>query len=426
MTRPPIKLLTLWHGPLPPWMDRFADRVRANRLVDWELLAVTNVRHYNLLASLVSGVPCVKSTPYALCDLRPLFGQMFADRYAGYDWWGWCDLDVVFGDLDRLLPPLLEKYDVISGEPYSLAGPFTILRNTPATTTLYRRGDFQEVLSDPEYANFDEDGFAPPGGTNANPSFTRIAKASGLRLRLDDRSWAETQQMLASGVPSRCCEFKGNRLVEVPTGRELLLYHFTAAPKQWPLPNRHADRADEQSDCIRRERETPRPDEPPPEESPAYWSARVKRVLASGAPVHAAVMDTGVESWEAHQRHAAAVLRRHVREGMRVLDAGCGYGALAPTLRELQARYTGVDYCEDMVLLARLHHQLADVHLADIAELPFADDAFDLVVCRGVEGSTRTLVSNRKWRTMHAEMLRVAPVVVLLDSGRGVRVVKRA
>jgi ubiquinone/menaquinone biosynthesis C-methylase UbiE len=69
-------------------------------------------------------------------------------------------------------------------------------------------------------------------------------------------------------------------------------------------------------------------------------------------------------------------------EGRRILDAGCGSGALAAALRARGAEVTGFDASPAMVDLART--RLGDgtaVQVADLAEpLPFGDGEFDDVV----------------------------------------------
>ena len=51
---------------------------------------------------------------YKLCDYKPAFGYIFNDYLKGFDFWGHCDLDVIFGDLRKFLPEKkLEQYDKI-------------------------------------------------------------------------------------------------------------------------------------------------------------------------------------------------------------------------------------------------------------------------------------------------------------------------
>lgn len=65
-----------------------------------------------------------------------------------------------------------------------------------------------------------------------------------------------------------------------------------------------------------------------------------------------------------------------------VLDAGCGEGETLARLGFLsQARTAGVDLSEQAVRHAASRIPWAEVSVADVAELPFEDDSFDLVLC---------------------------------------------
>lgn len=68
--------------------------------------------------------------------------------------------------------------------------------------------------------------------------------------------------------------------------------------------------------------------------------------------------------------------------GRRILDAGCGSGALFAELRERGAMVTGIDASAEMLEVARRRLGAdADLRTADLANpLPFPDDAFDDVV----------------------------------------------
>ena len=52
--------------------------------------------------------------PYKFCDYRPCYGFVFSEDIANYDFWGHCDIDLVFGDIDKYLEMSdLELYDRI-------------------------------------------------------------------------------------------------------------------------------------------------------------------------------------------------------------------------------------------------------------------------------------------------------------------------
>jgi 2-polyprenyl-3-methyl-5-hydroxy-6-metoxy-1,4-benzoquinol methylase len=82
------------------------------------------------------------------------------------------------------------------------------------------------------------------------------------------------------------------------------------------------------------------------------------------------------------ERFAArrAFLLAHVSAGDRVLDLGAGDGAFAGVLVGAGARVAGVDVAEEALRRARLRVPGADLrHVAEGAQLPFGEDAFDVV-----------------------------------------------
>ncbi|WP_412074823.1 class I SAM-dependent methyltransferase [Streptomyces xanthophaeus] len=87
----------------------------------------------------------------------------------------------------------------------------------------------------------------------------------------------------------------------------------------------------------------------------------------------------------------------------RILDAGCGSGALSAALRDRGAVVTGIDASAGMLALAK--RRLGDdatLHLVDLSDpLPFADGAFDDVV------ASLVLHYLEDWRPVLAELRRV-------------------
>lgn len=42
--------------------------------------------------------------PYKLCDYKTAFGYLFADLFAGYDYWGYYDIDTIWGNIQKFIP----------------------------------------------------------------------------------------------------------------------------------------------------------------------------------------------------------------------------------------------------------------------------------------------------------------------------------
>jgi len=83
---------------------------------------------------------------------------------------------------------------------------------------------------------------------------------------------------------------------------------------------------------------------------------------------------------------AAAKLVRFagIRKGMRLLDVGCGTGVVAITAARVGAQVTAADLTPELLVRARENEKIAGVsiewHEADVEQLPFPDQAFDVVV----------------------------------------------
>lgn len=97
--------------------------------------------------------------PYKLCDYRPAYGEIFKPEIRGYDFWGYCDIDVVFGNIRSFITDeILSDYDVIG-----FLGHSTLFRNTDRINGLYRiplqdKELYREIFLDPNNCYFDEVG----------------------------------------------------------------------------------------------------------------------------------------------------------------------------------------------------------------------------------------------------------------------------
>lgn len=67
------------------------------------------------------------NAPYKLCDYKPVYGEVFKDYVVGYDFWGYCDNDLIFGDIRSFLTDdiLLKSNKVLS------RGHLSLYRNIP-------------------------------------------------------------------------------------------------------------------------------------------------------------------------------------------------------------------------------------------------------------------------------------------------------
>lgn len=60
------------------------------------------------------GFSVALETPYKLCDFKPAYGYVFSEYLDRYDFWGYCDTDMIFGDIRSFITDdILNKSDKV-------------------------------------------------------------------------------------------------------------------------------------------------------------------------------------------------------------------------------------------------------------------------------------------------------------------------
>lgn len=171
-----IVLLIPHFGPWPAWIDFFIESCRANRSIDWILFSdaeppenrARNVRHvqiafgdYVALVSKALGVRFPAEEPYKLCDVRPALPLVHSDLVRGYDFAGFGDLDVIYGNIrDFYDEDLLARYDLLSSHADRVSGHFCLMRNSEDMVSAFTRvRGWKRAMERSDYVNFDERAF---------------------------------------------------------------------------------------------------------------------------------------------------------------------------------------------------------------------------------------------------------------------------
>jgi hypothetical protein len=142
-----IRLLSTWFGEFPRWLPATLTSCGWNKTIDWIFLIdrppppcpFPNIKferfsltELNQRASKLLGMRVAKGT-YSQVDLKPFYGLLFPDHFAGYDFWGHVDLDVIWGDIRAFVTEeILAAHDIISARKGVTAGHFNLYRNQPA------------------------------------------------------------------------------------------------------------------------------------------------------------------------------------------------------------------------------------------------------------------------------------------------------
>lgn len=95
---------------------------------------------------------------YKLCDLKPFYGYIHEDILKEYDFWGYGDNDLVYGNLEMLTnDKMLEMYDVITTMAERIAGHFAIFRNNGKYSSLpFKCKKYKQYLHTDNHIGFDE------------------------------------------------------------------------------------------------------------------------------------------------------------------------------------------------------------------------------------------------------------------------------
>jgi hypothetical protein len=153
-----IAVVAIWFGKLPDYFPFWVRSLEVNKEYDFLLFTDQEIRidHPQNLKVQPSTLDALKlqvqnelhinphfKEPYKFCDYRPAFGELFNKELASYDFWGYCDMDLMFGQLsDFITPDVLERYKKIFNR-----GHFTLYKNEPEINALYRSSSMTLTFS---------------------------------------------------------------------------------------------------------------------------------------------------------------------------------------------------------------------------------------------------------------------------------------
>lgn len=171
-----IILLIPYFGKWPRWMELYLDSIKRNETIDFFFITDCDTSVFNGInnirfeaSSFVEYINRFKKllgddinipNPYKICDLRPFFALVHDDIIRNYDFFGWTDVDVLFGDIRSFYTEnILRDYDALSTHEKRLSGHFALLRNNEKYRRMgYRIYRWKQALLNPEFVGIDEHG----------------------------------------------------------------------------------------------------------------------------------------------------------------------------------------------------------------------------------------------------------------------------
>lgn len=116
-------------------------------------------KHFKNLLQRKVEFPICLNKPYKLCDYKPLYGSALQKYIVNYEFWGFADIDLILGTLNKFVTPqILDDYEKI----YNL-GHLTLLKNNKKCNSLWKVKHhlsdayrYDEAFRTPYICHFDE------------------------------------------------------------------------------------------------------------------------------------------------------------------------------------------------------------------------------------------------------------------------------
>lgn len=174
----PKKIIFLmpYFGTWPEWFLFYLESCRWNPTIDWLFFTdcdipknpPTNTKFiqmsfldYQQLVSERLSIDFSPSGAYKICDIRPAFGVVHAEHIAGYDYFGFSDLDIIYGDLRAFYTDNVLTYNTLSTHQRRVSGHLFLIKNDEKWINAFRKmSDWQGLMSNPQFQGADEVSFA--------------------------------------------------------------------------------------------------------------------------------------------------------------------------------------------------------------------------------------------------------------------------
>lgn len=245
-------------GEWPVYTNLFLQSCARNSHIDFLLFSETppktilpkNVHHHAIKRQdLQKRFEKTLDTPLSplqgrkLSDYKVFYGQAFADYLAEYEFYGYCDIDLVFGDLSwSLNPTRLAELDVFSPHDAYVVGHCAVFRNLEKLRLLFRKiPDYKQKALKPTRTAIDERAIT---SVLLQCPDIRYGRSRSLQEQID-RERAEIGVTAFSSVmlvglgayPGFSAEWsKGKCVLDLANGHrpEIMYFHFMAL-KRWPF-----------------------------------------------------------------------------------------------------------------------------------------------------------------------------------------------
>ena len=114
-------VILCYFGQLPNYFELYLDSCKHNFQIDWifitdnkldidaENVKIVNYTYEDFKKRVQKcfDFPVALDSPYKWCDFRPAIAYIFPEIVSSYDYWGFCDCDLIWGNLSKFYPDTL-------------------------------------------------------------------------------------------------------------------------------------------------------------------------------------------------------------------------------------------------------------------------------------------------------------------------------
>lgn len=166
-----VAIISVYFGRLPNWFQLWLNSCKYNKDFNWIIFTddttiydyPSNVRKISCKFDDIKNRISEKldlniniKDAYKLCDFKVAYGEIFKDYLINYTHWGYCDLDMIFGDLSNFITDdLLDGYERIFTK-----GHLTIYKNSKKVNQYYKLPysgvEYKNIYNSKYHYGFDE------------------------------------------------------------------------------------------------------------------------------------------------------------------------------------------------------------------------------------------------------------------------------
>lgn len=167
-----ICIMGIYIGKLPDYFEIWLKSCENNPTIDFIVITdqmdiknvPNNVKIVNMTLKQISDKAAKElqfkvkiNSPFKLCDYKPAYGFIFKELLDGYDYWGHCDFDLIWGDLRYFF----EKYNLEKYDKFLPMGHLSLYKNNKENNMKFMENidgysDYKKIFTDDRNYLFDE------------------------------------------------------------------------------------------------------------------------------------------------------------------------------------------------------------------------------------------------------------------------------